>query len=319
MRLLKLNDDESFSLIWFSKDKIPPYAILSHTWGRGEDDEVTFKDITDGTGTDKRGFEKLRFCDRQAKIDDLHYFWVDTCCIDKSSSSELQTAITSMFRWYQNAERCYVYLSDVSVRTEDGQAHVEWESSFCSSRWFSRGWTLQELLAPKIVEFYSRDGVRLGSKVSLQQKIHDVTRIAADALENRPLSEFSVDERLKWKEIRQTTVEEDTAYCLFGVFDVSIPLVYGEGQTKAMNRLLSEIEGSHQTRVKSYGKRAFLAYILVLVLTTIRGIKDRNHRDLCHSSPILSSPAASPSSSRSRNCYFGLVVLLELPLQDWAA
>jgi tetratricopeptide (TPR) repeat protein len=242
MRLLKLNDDGSFSLIRFSEDNIPPYAILSHTWGRGEDDEVTFKDITDGTGTDKRGFEKLRFCGRQAKIDDLHYFWVDTCCIDKSSSSELHTAITSMFRWYQNAERCYVYLSDVSVRTEDGQAHVEWESSFCSSRWFSRGWTLQELLAPNIVEFYSRDGVRLGSKISLQQKIHDVTGIAADALENRALTEFSINERLRWTKSRQTTVKEDAAYCLLGIFDVSMPLLYGEGQTKAMSRLLREIE-----------------------------------------------------------------------------
>jgi hypothetical protein len=110
MRLLKLNDDCSFSLVLFSKDRIPPYAILSHTWGRGEDDEVTFKDLIDATGNNKKGFRKLQFCSNQAKADDLHYFWVDTCCIDKSNNNELTTAINSMFRWYHNAARCYVYL-----------------------------------------------------------------------------------------------------------------------------------------------------------------------------------------------------------------
>jgi hypothetical protein len=170
-----------------------------------------------------------------------------------------------MFRWYQNAERYYVYLSDVSVGTEDGQAHVEWESSFCSSRWFSRGWTLQELLAPKIIEFYCRDGVRLDSKVSLLQKITGVTGMATNALENRPLTKFSVDERLKWKETGQTTVEEDMAYCLFGIFDVSIPLMYGEGQTKAMNRLLREIELPKQDQSLLLGEMVVTTCSAVLI------------------------------------------------------
>jgi Heterokaryon incompatibility protein (HET) len=262
MRLLKFNDGGGgFSLQLFQKDKIPPYAILSHTWGKGEDDEVTFKDIIDGNGENKSGFQKLQFCGKQAKADDLHYFWVDTCCIDKSNSTELQTAINSMFKWYQNAARCYVYLSDISVRTQDGQPYVEWESTFRNSRWFTRGWTLQELLAPKIAEFYSRDHVRLGDKKSLEQQIHKTTGIAIEALQGRYLGDFSVDERLKWGETRQTAEEEDIAYCLLGIFDVSMPLVYGEGYEKAMKRLLREIEEFGQNMTRSLGEFFELYYL----------------------------------------------------------
>ena len=124
MRLLKLNNGK-FSLVSFLNGQIPPYAILSHTWGRGEVDEVTLKDIIDDTGEKKKGYRKLQFCGTQAKNDNLHYFWVDTCCIDKSNERELTTSINSMFKWYQNAVRCYVYLSDVEVRAQDGQAHIE--------------------------------------------------------------------------------------------------------------------------------------------------------------------------------------------------
>jgi hypothetical protein len=84
MRLLKIDEDGRFRLVWFPKDKIPAYAILSHTWRRGEDEEVTYKDLTDGTGENKRGFQKLQFCGNQAKADNLHYFWVDACCIIQS-------------------------------------------------------------------------------------------------------------------------------------------------------------------------------------------------------------------------------------------
>jgi len=255
MRLLKLNSDGRFSLVWFPKDKIPPYAILSHTWGRGEDDEITFKDLVNGTGDNKKGFEKLRFCSNQAMANDLYYFWVGTCCIDKSNNNELTTAINSMFSWYQDAARCYVYLSDVSVHTQDGPSrHIEWESAFRNSRWFTRGWTLQELLAPKIVEFYSRDQVRLGDKKSLERQIYEITGIAVEALQGRHLDDFSVEERLRWGEKRQTTEEEDKAYCLLGIFGVFMYLIYGEGQASAMKRLVKEIEGSSQNRSLLLGK-----------------------------------------------------------------
>jgi hypothetical protein len=248
MRLLKIEDDGRCSLEWFPKDKVPLYAILSHTWGTGQNDEVTYKDIINGTGSNKPGFQKLTFCGNQAKADGLHYFWVDTCCIDKPNYTELSEAINSMFRWYQKATRCYVYLSDVSMHTQDGQSHIEWESAFRNSRWFTRGWTLQELLAPEIVVFYSQDHVRLGDKKSLEQQITDITGISADVLQgHRMLSDFSIEERILWVEKRQTTVEEDKAYCLLGVFGVFLPLIYGEGQLNAMKRLNKEVRESART------------------------------------------------------------------------
>ena len=103
MRLLEHNNDGEFSLTKdFISGKIPEYAILSHTW---EGEEVTFEDLQNGTGTKKAGYEKIRFCAEQAKRDGLQYFWVDTCCIDKSNSAELAEAINSMFRWYRTSGR----------------------------------------------------------------------------------------------------------------------------------------------------------------------------------------------------------------------
>ncbi|KAF1810813.1 HET-domain-containing protein [Eremomyces bilateralis CBS 781.70] len=254
MRLLKLNGNGGFILETFGTT-IPPYAILSHTWGSNSD-EVTFKDVVDGTGNNKAGYQKLIFCGDQAKSDSLSYFWVDTCCIDKSDTNELTKAINSMFRWYQNAARCYVYLSDVSVSTQGGQAtNIEWESSLRNSRWFTRGWTLQELLAPRIVEFYSRDHVRLGDKKSLERPVCEKTGIAIEALQGRPLHDFSVKEKFRWVEKRQTTEEEDMTYCLLGIFGVFLPLIYGEGKENAMRRLRREIKDSeHKSR--SYEKLA---------------------------------------------------------------
>src|SRR5205807_1598031 len=136
---------------------IPPYAILSHTWNEGQ--EVTFQDLMDGTGESKIGYDKIQFCAQQAERDGLRYFWVDTCCIDKSNYTELRKALNSIFRWYQNAVKCYVYLSDVSTakRKANEVSGFTWEPSFRVSRWFTRGWTLQELLAPSSVEFFSRE------------------------------------------------------------------------------------------------------------------------------------------------------------------
>ena len=149
-----------------------------------------------------------------------------------------------MFRWYRNATRCYVYLSDVpttsftSNRTK--KSTKPWESDFRKSRWFTRGWTLQELLAPTSVEFFSQEGKRLGDKSSLGQEIHEITNISYSALQGDPLSQFSVEERLRWIEHRQTKLEEDKAYTLLGIFDVYILPIYGEGIASALARLLDE-------------------------------------------------------------------------------
>jgi hypothetical protein len=255
MRLLKIDGKGGFSLEWFRKDCIPDYAILSHTWGTGKDDEVTYRDITDGNGDNKPGFQKLEFCASQAKKDGLHYFWVDTCCIDKANNTELTTAINSMFEWYRNAVKCYVYLSDVSVYAEGGQSsHIEWESAFRNSRWFTRGWTLQELVAPKIVVFYSQDGIRLGDKKSLEQQIAEITAIQAGALQGQPLSTFSIEERFLWTEKRQTAEEEDMTYCLLGIFNVNMSLRYSEGRKKATERLRRKIQKSLKPEPEQDGK-----------------------------------------------------------------
>jgi hypothetical protein len=220
-------------------DPIPPYMILSHTW---EDEEVTYTNYQNGSFEHKKGFKKIDWVCKAALELGLAYVWVDTCVIDRSNSTELTETINSMFRYYQNAARCSVYLSDVSVQMEDGKGqHVEWHSAFRNSRWFTRGWTLQELLAPRIVEFYSRDQVRLGDKISLEEQIRSATGIATSALRGRPLSEFDVAERFRWAENRQTTKEEDTVYSLLGIFDIYLPLIYGETRSNAMRRLKNEI------------------------------------------------------------------------------
>jgi hypothetical protein len=243
MRLLQQTNSNDFSLTKYFIDDIPPYAILSHTWGV-DGEEVTFEDLTEHTCKNKAGYAKIRFCQQQAAIDGLQYFWIDTCCIDKSSSAELTEAINSMFRWYQNAAKCYVYLSDVSALeyvAKDQSSIVTWEAAFQKSRWFTRGWTLQELLAPASVEFFSLEGNRLGDKRSMEQLVQKITEIPVRALRGTPLSDFSVTERISWTEKRQTTRREDRAYCLLGIFDIHIPLIYGEGD-KAFVRLKREIK-----------------------------------------------------------------------------
>src|ERR1700760_1117571 len=146
MRLLKRAENGELTLTKDLIHNIPPYAILSHTWG-GDEEEVVFEDFVEGSrlsssAQSKAGYRKIQFCGEQATRDGYQHFWVDTCCINKSNHSELSEAIISMFRWYRNSAKCYVYLADVS--TKDWR----WKPAFRKSRWFSRGWTLQELIAP---------------------------------------------------------------------------------------------------------------------------------------------------------------------------
>jgi hypothetical protein len=242
MHLLKLGNNGKPILTRFIASKIPNYAILSHTWDADEQ-EVTFKDLADGVGTSKLGYRKIRFCGEQAQKDGLQYFWIDSCCIDKSSSSELQEAINSMFRWYQNAAICYAYLTDVSIGKHSRSSQPLWHLAFSQSRWFTRGWTLQELLAPPSVEFFSREGKRLGDKRSLEVQVQQITGIAIQALRGKSLSEFSVDERMSWAANRTTTIDEDQVYCLLGIFYVYLPLIYGEGKENAFRRLRQEMHG----------------------------------------------------------------------------
>ncbi|KAF2626715.1 beta transducin-like protein HET-E4s [Macroventuria anomochaeta] len=247
MRLLQYREDGELSVTAdvVDEDAIPPYAILSHTWSENEAEEVTFEDLAKNASKGKPGYKKIELCGEQAKRDGLQYFWVDTCCIDKTNKAEHSLAIQSMFRWYHNAARCYVYLSDVSAfpchRVDKEVGPSQWDSQFRQSKWFTRGWTLQELLAPGSVEFFSQEWTKLGDKTSLARKVHENTGIQTLALEGAPLSQFPVNERLRWKEARVTKREEDRVYSLLGIFDVELAPMYGEGAASAFKRLMDEI------------------------------------------------------------------------------
>jgi hypothetical protein len=249
MRLLKRSTSGDFNLVSFDDDHLPAYAILSHTWADGQ--EVTFGEVVAGTGKDETGYNKIHFCMDRATEDGLEYCWVDTCCIDKSIPQELQTTVNSMFRYYERASKCYVYLSDVQMPDEvtDVQAfRITWEDAFRRSRWFSRGWTLQELLAPPTVEFFSKNRKWLGTKISLEKEIHEITQIPVVALRGQSLTDFSVKERMSWAARRTTTFKEDEVYCLLGIFKVFLPLIYGEGKAYAALRLREEIARRQEGR-----------------------------------------------------------------------
>lgn len=149
-----------------------------------------------------------------------------------------------MFRWYEKADKCYVYLSDVSTSgcsTNLASSLITWDVAFRKSRWFRRGWTLQELIAPASVDFFSSEGDWLGSKRSLEQHIHEITGIAIEALRGGPLMGFEVEERFSGAKYRETKRQEDQAYSLLGIFNVHMSLLYGEGKESAFVRLRKKI------------------------------------------------------------------------------
>lgn len=247
MRLINVH---TFQVLTHFGSNVPQYAILSHVWG---DHEVSLEDlqlrqkelaqftIPEFPLSDANdGRIKIGYVCRQAAKDGLDWAWIDTCCIDKSSSAELSEAINSMFKYYQNARVCYAYLPDVWYLGDSEM--LFWE--FRKSKWFTRGWTLQELLAPITLRFYGREWKLIGTTPELETHIEQATGIEARYLQKTfsPLMfrEASVATRMCWASRRQTTRLEDQAYCLLGIFDVNMPMLYGEG-TKAFLRLQEEI------------------------------------------------------------------------------
>jgi Heterokaryon incompatibility protein (HET) len=234
MRLLNVHTRQ---LEEFSGKDIPPYAILSHTWGK---DEVALSDINSTTVQKKAGYGKIDYTCREAARQNMEYCWIDTCCIDKSSSSELSEAINSMFSWYNDAKVCYAYLEDVDSLSPSTEPPYP--------RWFTRGWTLQELLAPRRVEFYGRNWVKLGFKDTESSRMTEFTQTLAritgidELVLWKPtyMRGKSVAARMSWASKRITTRPEDLSYCLLGIFGVNMPLLYGEGD-RAFIRLQEEI------------------------------------------------------------------------------
>ncbi|KAE8317348.1 heterokaryon incompatibility protein-domain-containing protein [Aspergillus transmontanensis] len=231
----------------FFESEAPPYAILSHTWG---EEEVSFQQIQQPQEVcaRRKGYKKILNTCHQALKDELEYVWIDTCCIDKSSSAELSEAINSMFRWYGKATVCYTFLVDVPSGSDPYDHH----GPFAKSRWFTRGWTLQELLAPEYMFFYASDWSEIASKAELGEALHVITGVEPDSQHDLVdwdtlqgpcssiLHQASIAERMSWASSRKTTRTEDMAYCLLGIFGINMPLIYGEGE-RAFRRLQEEI------------------------------------------------------------------------------
>ena len=234
------------------------YAILSYTWDCGGEQtyeqlkkiqgEYASENLLWGGmysnhpvisaiwGNPKLSLKILNAC-VIARKDGYRYIWIDSCCIDKTSSSELSEAINSMYAWYAGADVCYAYLADV-LPDENPQ---EGGSRFRTSRWFKRGWTLQELIAPAHLRFLNKDWTPLGTKEELAGLVNAVTGISIDVLlKPDSLHDFSVAQRLSWAAGRETTRVEDRAYSLLGIFDINMPTLYGEGE-RAFQRLQEEI------------------------------------------------------------------------------
>lgn len=255
---MRLINSKSLQFEEFEGSDIPKYAILSHRWQK---EEVLFKDIEHGTASKKNGYHKfLKLC-QLAEQDGIEYAWMDTCCIDKTSSAELSEAINSMYKWYQNAQIAYAYLYDVtSIHQFHSDSHSKWgghggpatrggsapfDSKFLQdfyfSEWFTRSWTLQELIAPSVMKFYNSDWQIIGTKLSLCGALSYATSIPSKLIKNESvLDDYAIAQRMSWAAQRKATRVEDIAYSLMGIFDVNMPMLYGEGE-KAFFRLQEEI------------------------------------------------------------------------------
>ncbi|KAH8905735.1 HET-domain-containing protein [Coniochaeta sp. PMI_546] len=244
---MRLINTKTLVLHEFIEGDIPPYGILSHTWGP---EEVTFQDwLYIEKIKAMTGYVKITAVCWQATQDALDWIWVDTNCIDKTNSAELSEAINSMFRWYQQALKCYVLLADVSSTSVEDCHKVD--SDFRNSRWFTRGWTLQELLAPPDLVFFSKQWMPICRRDEIATTINDITKIPERVLGTRARTvkwypgqamedNLPIAEIMSWASNRKTTRIEDEAYCLLGVFNINMPLLYGEGPN-AFRRLQLEI------------------------------------------------------------------------------
>lgn len=253
---MRLLNTSTLELKSFTR-RCPEYAVLSHTWSDQEAPLEAFlpkpRWQRPAARLRKRRYPKVIASCRLARSQGYDWIWIDTCCIDKSSSTELSEAINSMYGYYERAAVCFAYLVDVEVDVSSPKDEVA--AALAESRWFTRGWTLQELIAPPSVEFYNRSWEVIGNKTSpgLSSALERITSIpaglfspawynlCAGGMARQSLRLLSVAQKLSWASTRETTRAEDLAYCLMGLFDVHMPLLYGEGESKAFARLQAEI------------------------------------------------------------------------------
>ncbi|CRK22389.1 hypothetical protein BN1723_002829 [Verticillium longisporum] len=288
---------------------IPPYAILSHTWGTEHGSEVTFKQwlARNATPITSAGLAKILKSCEIAAAEDLQYVWVDTCCIDKSSSAELTEAINSMFMWYHRAQVCCVYLEDLSSFPAAYEGQID---TWKRCRWFTRGWTLQELIAPK------------------DRQLEDVTSVNSRVLDGRtPLGVICVAEKMSWAARRTTTRKEDMAYCLLGLFGVNMPLLYGEEDNAFLRLQEHIIQKTNDLSILLGLRRAWslvprrdtFGMMEPEFVMTNKGIRLETSRDLVYTTVSPVAGELRTSYILRLGCYTGLQNAVEIvvPLQKW--
>lgn len=242
----------------FVGDRTPSYAILSHTWVDGQ--EVTFQEMMAAAGRQeegsvKTGWQKIDRTCLQAARSGLEYVWVDTCCINKTSSAELSEAINSMFQWYKRATVCYVFLPDLTLSAPTLESGKNLRAAIEHCRWFTRSWTLQELIAPLHIHFFNQEWELCFTRDSAAAVLAAITGIDTDILEHKKdLSAVSVAQKMSWAATRESTRIEDASYSLMGIFQINMPLLYGE-EERAFLRLQTEI-------INSYPDPSILAWML---------------------------------------------------------
>ncbi|KAM3066325.1 hypothetical protein ACMFMG_003166 [Clarireedia jacksonii] len=283
-------DEENIRIRLEQNANVVEYAILSHRWGNPED-EVSFEDMRNGCHEDKRGYKKLAGCCKQARKDGLHHVWIDTCCINKESSAELSEAITSMFGYYQRSKFCYAFLDDVLVESST-QENLDL-SSFSRTAWFTRGWTLQELIAPPNLKFFDALWFFLGYKTNkaISSVIESVTGIDSIVLNIPATTQLvSIAKKMSWAARRTTTRVEDMAYSLMGIFGVYMSPLYGEGHY-AFIRLQEAIMRSSNdhtifawtTPPVAYLAHGFEHVSTMLALSPAQFVYSSNFKSLSHS------------------------------------
>jgi hypothetical protein len=303
MRLLNVN---TLELVEFTGQQVPQYTIISHRW---EGDEITYKDFQKGRRKDSLGYQKVIRCCEVVRSHGFEWTWIDTACIDKRSSAELSEAINSMYAWYERAERCYAYLSDLAPPTNRND-EAEITAAFSRSAWFRRGWTLQELLAPRVVIFLDeRYGVIGHKKVhtedvkgelreykgpgpKLNSAISSASGVPFFYLTTGRIHDATIAQRMSWASQRTTTRPEDEAYCLLGILEVNMPLLYGEGHG-AFRRLQEElIRRSNDQSIFAWWRERQFRPTRQNFLT---GVLARSPRDFKDSGKVHTLPRSVPS------------------------
>lgn len=239
---MRLFHTTEFTLTEFNAEQVPRYAILSHRWRQ---DELTFQDVETGSFFKKKGFWKIKNACRVARRCGCDWLWADTCCIDKRNAVELNEAINAMYAWYKQADLCIAYLFDHTHRLD----------GFLSSSWFTRCWTLQELIAPRDVDFYDSNWAFIGTKSDRCVELATITGIPEHILKGDDPRQCSVAQRMSWAAKRRATRIEDQAYSLLGLFNLSMPTLYGSG-SQAFQSLQEKLLQKHDQSILAWDRSA---------------------------------------------------------------